>query len=172
MDSARAARGNRTGRPFTGDFAGILLYRTLHKFGFASHAGSDDPRDGLKLLGCRVTNAVKCLPPANRPLPLEIRQCNHYLEAELASAPPRAVLALGTIAHLAVLRALGLKPAGWRFAHHAVHVMPAPAGPEGLRRASTIAITEAAIIETRGGLARCSRRCPRYLRLSFPMIRT
>ena len=125
---------NRTGRPFTGDFAGILLYQTLHKFGFASHAGSADPRDGLKLLGCRVTNAVKCLPPANKPLPLEIRQCNHYLAAELASVPPRAVLALGTIAHQAVLLALGLKQAGWRFAHHAVHDLPPmPAVPDGLR---------------------------------------
>src|SRR5690349_23787805 len=70
---------NRTGRPFTGDHAGILLYGTLHRNGFASHEGSADPRDGLELLGCRVTNAVKCLPPQNKPLPEEIRRCNRYL---------------------------------------------------------------------------------------------
>ena len=72
---------NRTGRPFTGDHAGILLYKTLHGQGFASHAGSADPDDGLKLVGCRVTNAVKCLPPANKPQPDEVRRCNRYLAA-------------------------------------------------------------------------------------------
>jgi uracil-DNA glycosylase family 4 len=115
---------NRTGRPFTGDFAGILLYRTLHRRGFASHAGSADPNDALTLLGCRVTNAVKCLPPQNKPAPAEIRCCNRYLSAELANYPPKAVLALGRIAHDAVLRARGLGVAGYRFAHHAVHDLP------------------------------------------------
>src|SRR5262245_33981651 len=70
---------NRTGRPFTGDHAGILLYRTLHAQGFANHAGSADPKDGLELIGCCVTNAVKCLPPQNKPQPDEVRRCNRYL---------------------------------------------------------------------------------------------
>ena len=115
---------NRTGRPFTGDYAGILLYATLHRFGFASQPGSDDPRDGLKLVGCRITNAVKCLPPENKPEPSEVRRCNRYLAAELAQVRPRAVLALGRVAHEATLRALGLKPSAARFAHGAVHDLP------------------------------------------------
>src|SRR5262245_2846223 len=115
---------NRTGRPFTGDHAGILLYRTLHGQGFASHAGSADPKDGLELRGCRVTNAVKCLPPQNKPEPDEVRRCNRYLAQEIASVRPRAILALGAIAHRAVLMALGLAPGKWRFAHHAVHELP------------------------------------------------
>ncbi|MGC2519238.1 MAG: uracil-DNA glycosylase [Burkholderiales bacterium] len=125
---------NRTGRPFTGDFAGILLYRTLHKFGLASHAGSDDPGDGLMLIGCRVTNAVKCLPPQNKPQPDEVRRCNRHLAGDIAAAGPRAILALGAIAHRAVLMACGLKPGRHRFAHRAVHVLPAtPAAPQGAR---------------------------------------
>jgi uracil-DNA glycosylase family 4 len=116
---------NRTGRPFTGDHAGILLYGTLHRLGFASHAGSADPRDGLKLIGCRVTNAVKCLPPQNKPRPDEVRRCNRYLAEEIAAVRPRAILALGAIAHRAVLMAFGLGQRPWRFAHHAVHELPA-----------------------------------------------
>jgi uracil-DNA glycosylase family 4 len=112
---------NRTGRPFTGDHAGILLYATLHRHGFASHAGSADAADGLRLVDCRVTNAVKCLPPQNRPQPDEVRRCNRYLSGEIAAVRPRAILALGAIAHRAVLMALGLAPGAWRFAHHAVH---------------------------------------------------
>lgn len=115
---------NRTGRPFTGDHAGILLYRTLHRFGFASREGSADPNDGLKLIGCRVTNAVKCLPPANQPAPDEVRRCNHYLAEEIAAVRPRAILALGAVAHRAVLMALGLKPGAHRFAHRARHALP------------------------------------------------
>jgi uracil-DNA glycosylase family 4 len=115
---------NRTGRPFTGDYAGILLYGTLHRFGFASHAGSADPGDGLELFGCRVGNAVKCLPPQNKPLPEEVRRCNRYLAAEIALAKPRAILALGAIAHRAVLMAFGLAPRPYRFAHGAVHELP------------------------------------------------
>jgi len=115
---------NRTGRPFTGDHAGILLYKTLHGQGFASHEGSSDPDDGLKLVGCRVTNAVKCLPPQNKPGPDEIRRCNRYLAQEIVAVRPRAILALGAIAHRAVLMALGLAPGKWRFAHHAVHELP------------------------------------------------
>ena len=116
---------NRTGRPFTGDHAGVLLYRTLHRYGFASHEGSPDPRDGLSLIGCRVTNAVKCLPPQNRPLPDEVRRCNRYLAEEIATARPRAILALGAIAHRAVLMAFELAPGRHRFAHRAVHELPA-----------------------------------------------
>ena len=119
---------NRTGRPFTGDYAGILLYETLHRFGFASHAGSDDPNDGLELKGCRITNAVKCLPPDNKPEPDEVRRCNRFLAAEIASCRPRAVLALGAIAHRAVLMALGLKPGPYAFAHGAQHELPLPGG--------------------------------------------
>ncbi len=115
---------NRTGRPFTGDFAGILLYGTLHKFGFASHDGSDNPNDGLKLIECRITNAVKCLPPQNKPRPDEVRRCNHYLAEEIALARPRAILALGAIAHRAVLMAFGLAPGALRFVHGAVHELP------------------------------------------------
>ncbi|HET7765289.1 MAG TPA: uracil-DNA glycosylase [Burkholderiales bacterium] len=115
---------NRTGRPFTGDHAGILLYQVLHRRGFANHEGSAEPDDGLELKGCRVTNAVKCLPPQNKPQPDEVRRCNRYLAAEIAAVGPRAILALGAIAHRAVLMALGLAPGQWRFAHHAVHELP------------------------------------------------
>jgi uracil-DNA glycosylase family 4 len=113
---------NRSGRPFTGDHAGILLYATLHKFGMASAPVSASTEDGLELEGARITNAVKCLPPENKPLPAEIRQCNGYLRAELAqSRSVRAILALGTIAHTAVLMACNLPPAQYRFAHGAEH---------------------------------------------------
>jgi uracil-DNA glycosylase family 4 len=113
---------NRTGRPFTGDFAGILLYQTLHQFGFASAPQSCGRHDGLKLVGCRVTNAVKCLPPQNKPDSGEIRACNRYLGAELrALNSGTAILALGTIAHRAVLAALGLRLAAFPFAHAAQH---------------------------------------------------
>jgi uracil-DNA glycosylase family 4 len=115
---------NRTGRPFTGDYAGILLYATLHKFGYGSHAGSADPRDGLKLRGVRITNAVKCLPPENKPETSEVKQCNCYLVKEIAAAPPRAILALGGIAHAAVLLAFGLEASQHKFAHRAMHSLP------------------------------------------------
>lgn len=116
---------NRTGRPFTGDHAGILLYRTLHAHGFASLAASVATDDGLSLVDCRITNAVKCLPPANKPLPVEVRQCNRYLAAELLAVPAGGVIvALGAIAHGAVLRALDLKPAQARFAHGVEHELP------------------------------------------------
>ncbi len=111
---------NRTGRPFTGDHAGILLYATLHKFGFASGPISTDAEDGLRLLDARITNSVKCVPPANKPLPLEIKTCNDFLRAELAQSPHvRVILALGAIAHGAVLRACDLAPGANRFAHAA-----------------------------------------------------
>lgn len=113
---------NATGRPFTGDHAGILLYQMLHDFGFSNQAVSQDRKDGLKLTRCRITNAVKCLPPANKPLPEEIRTCNSYLQSELAPLRGRLVMiALGRIAHEAVLRALGLKPKDHPFSHNALH---------------------------------------------------
>jgi uracil-DNA glycosylase family 4 len=116
---------NRTGRPFTGDHAGILLYETLHRFGFSNRPVSVALDDGLELIGCRITNAVKCLPPANKPEPAEIRQCNGYLRAELASLKPgAAVLALGSVAHTAVLIAQGLKPKTHPFGHGAMHDLP------------------------------------------------
>ncbi len=116
---------NRTGRPFTGDFAGILLYRTLHKYGFASAPDSVSAEDGLELIDCRITNAVKCLPPQNKPEPAEIRQCNDYLGGEIASlGDGAAILALGTIAHQSVLRALGIKPKEFAFGHGVVHALP------------------------------------------------
>ena len=116
---------NRTGRPFTGDHAGILLYRTLHDHGFATRPDSVSGDDGLKLRNCRITNAVKCLPPANKPLPAEMRRCNPYLAAELAALPDGAVIvALGTVAHAAVLRACDLKAGAARFAHGAEHRLP------------------------------------------------
>lgn len=113
---------NRSGRPFTGDFAGILLYRSLHALGLADRPESRAADDGLRLRGCRITNAVKCLPPQNKPLGAEVRACNGYLAAELAALPDRAVvLALGRIAHEAVLRALGLRLAAHAFGHGVEH---------------------------------------------------
>ena len=113
---------NRTGRPFTGDHAGILLYETLFKHGLASAPISRSADDGLHLLDARITNAVKCLPPENKPLPAEIKTCNQYLSAELAqSKAARVMLALGAIAHLSVLRAYGLAPGKYKFAHAAEH---------------------------------------------------
>jgi uracil-DNA glycosylase len=113
---------NATGRPFTGDFAGILLYEALHAYGYASSPLSRTADDPLTLDDCRITNAVKCLPPANKPLPGEIRNCNDYLTADLALLPPGgAVLALGRIAHDATLLALGFRRNHFPFAHGARH---------------------------------------------------
>ena len=112
---------NRSGRPFTGDHAGILLYDTLHRHGFGSQALAVAADDGLVLQGCRITNAVKCLPPQNKPLPAEIRECNSYLRAELQALAPAAVLALGTVAHQAVLRACDQRLTDFPFAHGATH---------------------------------------------------
>lgn len=113
---------NRTGRPFTGDHAGLLLYATLHRFGFGSQADSLSADDPLKLTDCRITNAVKCLPPDNKPVGAEINACNPYLAAEIATLPEGGLmLALGGIAHRAVLKALGLRQADFKFAHAAVH---------------------------------------------------
>jgi uracil-DNA glycosylase len=123
---APGVRGaNRTGRPFTGDFAGMLLYRTLLHFGLADGAYGADPSDGLRLIDCRVTNAVRCVPPANLPTPFEIGTCNRFLTAEIAAMKRlRGVLALGGTAHGAVLRACGMRPARTPFRHGEFHALP------------------------------------------------
>jgi len=117
---------NRTGRPFTGDHAGILLYETLHDFGFSNQARSVAVDDGLRLLNCRITNAVKCLPPDNKPVSAEINTCNAYLANELRTLPENSViLALGGIAHRAVIRSMSLRQADYPFGHAAEHeIMP------------------------------------------------
>ncbi len=114
---------NRSGRPFTGDHAGIMLYQTLHRHGFANKPQSEHPGDGLKLQRCRISNAVKCLPPDNKPTNDEINRCNSFLSYELESLPRGAViLALGGIAHKAILKALDLRPAAhWPFGHGHEH---------------------------------------------------
>ena len=113
---------NRTGRPFTGDHAGILLYRMLHKYGFASRPQSESAGDGLELHDCRITNAVKCLPPENKPVGAEINTCNSFLARELETLPQGAVvMALGGIAHRAIIKALGMRQADFKFAHAALH---------------------------------------------------
>jgi uracil-DNA glycosylase family 4 len=117
---------NATGRPFTGDFAGILLYQTLFDFGFCNKPQSISRDDGLRLIDCRITNAVKCLPPQNKPRTDEIRTCNQYLHRELTTLPDSAVvIALGKIAHDAVLRALGQRLSAFPFAHGKVHTVTA-----------------------------------------------
>ncbi len=116
---------NRTGRPFTGDYAGELLYATLLKFGLAEGEYRADPADGLRLRGSVIINAVKCLPPANKPEPAEIATCRTYFEAALAALPSvRVLVALGQIAHTAAARALGMKPAQAKFGHGAKVVAP------------------------------------------------
>jgi len=124
---APGVRGaNRTGRPFTGDFAGELLYRTLLHFGLAKGRYAADPHDGLTLVDCRVTNAVRCVPPANLPTPLETANCNQFLTAEIATMPRlRGILALGGTAHNAVLRAHAIRPSRIAFRHGALHTLSA-----------------------------------------------
>ncbi|WP_370288544.1 uracil-DNA glycosylase [Siccirubricoccus soli] len=126
LGMAPGQRGaNRTGRPFTGDHAGKLLYATLLKFGLARGEYQERPDDGMELTGCRVTNAVRCVPPANLPEPAEVRACNQFLAGELQRMPNlRVVLALGVLAHAALLRALGLKPSRIPFGHGARHALP------------------------------------------------
>jgi uracil-DNA glycosylase family 4 len=113
---------NRSGRPFTGDHAGILLYQMLHKYGFASSDHSEAVGDGLTLTDCRITNAVKCLPPDNKPIGAEINTCNTFLANELDSLPDNSVvMALGGIAHRAIIKALGERQVEFKFAHAAIH---------------------------------------------------
>ena len=116
---------NRTGRPVTGDHAGKLLYATLLKFGLARGAYREDPKDGMELLGVRIANAVRCVPPENLPTPAEIKTCNRYVIAERAAMPKlKAVLALGLVAHNALLKAYGIPVARKKFAHGAGHELP------------------------------------------------
>jgi uracil-DNA glycosylase family 4 len=116
---------NRTGRPFTGDHAGLLLYNTLIKLGLAGGTYGADPADGVSLNGVRITNAVRCVPPQNLPEPTEVTTCNRYLQAELQTlGSVRAVLALGVLAHAAVLKACGIPAARIRFRHGAIHDLP------------------------------------------------
>lgn len=117
---------NRTGRPFTGDFAGALLYETLIEFGFAAGTYGASANDGLRLLSCAITNAVRCVPPQNKPLPSEINSCRSFLVATIAALVDlRVIVALGRIAHETVLHAFGLKPSAYPFAHGAEHVLSA-----------------------------------------------
>ena len=109
---------NRTGRPFTGDYAGVLLYETLHKFGFARGEYGAHPDDGLELIDCRITNAVRCVPPENKPTPEEIRTCRDFLIPTIGEMKKlRAIVTLGRIAHESTVRALGGKPSGVPFEH-------------------------------------------------------
>ena len=116
---------NATGRPFTGDYAGVLLYETLYKFGFSNQAESTSKKDGLKLQDCRITNAVKCLPPQNKPTSQEINTCNAFLVSELESLKQGSVIfVLGSIAHKAVIKAFGLKQADYPFGHGVKYQLP------------------------------------------------
>ena len=113
---------NRTGRPFTGDYAGDLLYATLLEYGFANGTYQARPDDGLKLVDCRISNAVRCVPPQNKPLPAEINTCRQFLVTTIATMPKlRAIVALGRIAHDSTLKALDLRNGAAPFAHGAVH---------------------------------------------------
>ncbi len=113
---------NATGRPFTGDYAGILLYEALYQFGFSNQVQSIHLNDGLQLTDCRITNAVKCLPPANKPISSEVNQCNPFLMRELGDLVDGSViLALGTIAHKAVVKAMQLRQVDFPFAHNTAH---------------------------------------------------
>jgi len=113
---------NATGRPFTGDYAGILLYQTLFDFGFSNKPVSVALDDGLGLSDCRITNAVKCLPPQNKPQLDEIKQCNRFLQQELDSLPdPAVIIGLGKIAHDAVLRAFNRRLSAFTFGHGNIH---------------------------------------------------
>jgi uracil-DNA glycosylase family 4 len=116
---------NRTGRPFTGDYAGDLLYRTLLECGLATGGYDRRPDDGLRLVRCRVTNAVRCVPPENKPTPAEARTCRTFLEGEIRSLQRlKVILALGRVAHDAAVAATAARPAAFRFAHGALHELP------------------------------------------------
>ena len=116
------AGANRTGRPFTGDYAGELLYGTLIDFGFATGTFKADPRDGLALNDAMIANAVRCVPPQNKPLPTEIKACNPFLHARIDALPAlKAIVALGRIAHDGVLTALGAKKSAHPFSHGGEH---------------------------------------------------
>lgn len=116
---------NRTGRPFTGDYAGDLLYATLAEFGFADGNYQADPSDGLQLRDCRITNAVRCVPPQNAPTPAEVNTCRHFMKGEIEALPNLTVLvALGGVAHRSVVASFSLRQAALPFSHGAVHQLP------------------------------------------------
>ena len=116
---------NRTGRPFTGDYAGELLYPTLLKFGFATGSFEARPDDSLALVDCRITNAVRCVPPANKPVGAEITACREFLAEEISAMPRlKSILSLGKVSHDSIVRTLGLRLADWPFAHGANHRLP------------------------------------------------
>ncbi len=123
---APGVRGaNRTGRPFTGDYAGDLLYATLEKFGFANGKYAARSDDGLELVDCRITNAARCVPPENKPTGPEVRACSVYLTPEITAEPrPSVIVALGAVAHTAVLSSLKVRKADYRFGHGALHSLP------------------------------------------------
>ena len=113
---------NRTGRPFTGDYAGVLLYETLGKYGFTKGEYKAHPDDGLELVDCRITNAVRCVPPENKPLPVEIKTCRTFMQAAMEEMPRlRAVVMLGRVSHDTTLKMLGLRAADAPFKHGAEH---------------------------------------------------
>ena len=150
------AGANRTGRPFTGDYAGELLYATLTRFGFANGRFAADPADGLALTDCLIANSVRCVPPQNKPTPLEINTCRVFLEARLATLPRlRALVCLGRIAHESLLRALGRRLADHPFAHGARHAI---GRARGLRQLPLLALQHqhrpADRPDVRGGLCR------------------
>ena len=116
---------NRTSRPFTGDYAGQLLYPTLQKFGFAAGPYGETAEDGLTLVDCRITTAVRCVPPQNKPVGAEITACRPFLAAEIEGMPKlQVILALGTIAHASIIRTLGLRAVEWKFGHGTFHQLP------------------------------------------------
>ncbi len=143
---------NATGQPFTGDHAGILLYRSLFEAGFSSHPDAVAAGNALALTNCRITNAVRCLPPANKPLGIEVTRCNEYLAQELEQVSrPGLVLALGTVAHRAVLKAIDQKQSAFPFRHGSEYDVL-----EGLRLLSSY---------------HCSRYNTQTGRLTEPMFR-
>ena len=121
---------NRTGRPFTGDWAGDLLYPTLEKYGFSTGTFQQDAQDDLKLVDAIITNAVRCVPPQNKPIGAEMNNCRPFLTARIAALPKLKVLiALGRVAHENTLKALGYKQSAFKFAHGAEHAIEGPQGP-------------------------------------------
>jgi len=116
---------NRTSRPFTGDYAGQLLYPTLQKYGFARGTYNEEANDGLDLVGCRITNAVRCVPPQNKPVGAEINACRPFLIQEMDAMPNlQIVLCLGTVSHTSVIRTFNLRQRDWAFGHGAIHELP------------------------------------------------
>ena len=116
---------NRTSRPFTGDYAGQLLYPTLQKYGFARGTYDEEANDGLDLVGCRITNAVRCVPPQNKPVGAEINACRPFLIQEMDAMPNlQIVLCLGTVSHTSVIRTFNLRQRDWAFGHGAIHKLP------------------------------------------------